>query len=203
MTRAIFHGFILAFGLILPLGVQNMFVLTQGALHRRWTGALTAVLTASLCDTLLITAAVSGVSLMVQTVTWFKPLLGWVGLFFLAYLGWVTWRAEPGTTGPAHEEWPPRRQAVFAASVSLLNPHAILDTVGVIGGNSLHYAGQERIAFALACVAVSWLWFFGLATAGHLAGHLASGRTLRIWLNRISALIMWALALQFFLQLVH
>lgn len=30
MTEAIVHGMILAFGLILPLGVQNIFVFNQG-----------------------------------------------------------------------------------------------------------------------------------------------------------------------------
>ncbi|HLN62256.1 MAG TPA: hypothetical protein VK464_11950 [Symbiobacteriaceae bacterium] len=47
MGAAILHGLILAFGLILPLGVQNTFIFTQGALHRRWAGALPAVLTAT------------------------------------------------------------------------------------------------------------------------------------------------------------
>ena len=32
MTEAILHGIILAFGLIIPLGVQNVFVFNQGAL---------------------------------------------------------------------------------------------------------------------------------------------------------------------------
>ncbi|WP_317889386.1 MULTISPECIES: hypothetical protein [Geobacillus] len=30
MMRASFHGIILAFGLMLPLGVQNVFIWTQG-----------------------------------------------------------------------------------------------------------------------------------------------------------------------------
>ena len=33
MTEAILHGIILAFGLIVPLGVQNVFVFNQGALQ--------------------------------------------------------------------------------------------------------------------------------------------------------------------------
>ena len=31
MSEAIIHGIILAFGLIIPLGVQNVFVFNQGA----------------------------------------------------------------------------------------------------------------------------------------------------------------------------
>ncbi|HYF92678.1 MAG TPA: LysE/ArgO family amino acid transporter [Symbiobacteriaceae bacterium] len=195
MKAAILHGILLAFGLILPLGVQNTFVMTQGALHRRWVGALPAVLTAALCDTVLIAAAVSGLSLVILAVPWFQGVLSWVGVVFLLYMGWVTWRSRPADESTGGE-WPAHRQMAFAASVSLLNPHAILDTVGVIGTSSLQYAGAPRLGFALACIGVSWLWFAGLATAGYLLGLAAGGVAMRRWLNRISAVIMWAVAVQ-------
>ena len=60
MAEAFIHGFILSFGLILPLGVQNVFVFNQGALQKRFIHALPVVLTASLCDTLLIPLLFSG-----------------------------------------------------------------------------------------------------------------------------------------------
>ena len=221
MTAALIHGLLLSFGLILPLGAQNAFVLTQGALHRRWAGALPAVLTAAVSDTLLITLAVSGLSLVLLTVPWLQAALQWGGVIFLVYMGWSTWRsasavgsagasrpvaaAVPAAAGagpsgpaavPADADWPARRQIAFAASVSLLNPHAILDTVAVIGTSALQYAGGVRLAFSLACIGVSWFWFFGLSIAGHLMGVLAAGANLQRWLIRISALTMWVVALQ-------
>lgn len=202
MTTAVLHGLVLAFGLILPLGAQNTFVLTQGALHRRWAGALPAVLTAAVSDTLLITAAVSGLSLVILTIPWFKVALSWTGVLFLTYMGWVTWRTEPEAEQTVGERWPARRQIAFAASVSLLNPHAILDTVAVIGVNSLAYSGTLLIAFALTCIAVSWLWFIGLAMAGSLLGVAASGVHLQRRLNWVSAVIMWIVAAQFLRSLV-
>jgi L-lysine exporter family protein LysE/ArgO len=201
MLAAFLHGFLLAFGLILPLGVQNTFVFTQGALQRKWLGALPAVITAGICDTLLITVAVSGLSLVVLAVPWFKSALSWVGLVFLAYMGWATWRSEPAGEAES-EEWPARRQILFAASVSLLNPHAILDTVAVIGTSALTYSGTFRLAYTLACVAVSWIWFFFLATAGHVLGVAAGGTVLRRWLNRISAVIMWGVGLQLLWRMI-
>mgnify|MGYP001218790420 FL=1 len=48
------HGIILAFGLILPLGVQNIFVFNQGATHKKFTNALPVIITAGICDTILI-----------------------------------------------------------------------------------------------------------------------------------------------------
>jgi len=130
---AFIHGFILAFGLILPLGVQNVFIFNQGALQKSIARALPAVITAAVCDTVLIALAVVGVSVIVFGSFWFKMILLGFGCLFLLYMGWVTWTAKPACSDEAKQPFPPGKQIVFAASVSLLNPHAIIDTIGVIG----------------------------------------------------------------------
>ena len=38
-----------------------------------------------------------------------------------------------------------RKQIGFAMSVSLLNPHAIMDTIGVIGTNAAIYEGVDKM----------------------------------------------------------
>ena len=190
MLSAFLHGYLLSFGLILPLGPQNVFVFSQGATQPQLRRAMPVVLTASLADTALILISVLGVSAVVLTIPWVKLVLGVIGVCFLLTIGWVTWRSpvhEADATRLAHQ-WPLRRQIIFALSVSLLNPHAILDTVGVIGTSSLAYLGLERIAFTAACVLNSWVWFFMLAVAGRWLGTIGS---VRFWLNRVSAIIIW------------
>lgn len=114
MMSAFVHGFILALGLILPLGVQNVFILTQGAVQRRWVHALPAVLTASLCDTLLILLAVLGVSFVWLGSSWTKMVVMGAGVLFLLYMGWSTWKSEPATgESEAAEMFPPRKQIAF------------------------------------------------------------------------------------------
>lgn len=195
MITAFLHGIFLAFGLILPLGVQNVFVFNQGARQPTLLKALPVVVTAALCDTLLISLAVMGVSLVVLTFAWLKTALYVIGFFFLAYMGWLTWKSEPSINGEQQEGFSAKKQMMFAASVSLLNPHAILDTIGVIGTSSLSYAGSEKWSFLIASVLVSWAWFLGLAIVGRMAGSLdRSGRLLRT-LNKVSAIIIWIVAL--------
>ncbi|WP_426451343.1 LysE/ArgO family amino acid transporter [Paenibacillus sp. S-38] len=206
---AFVHGVLLAFGLILPLGVQNVFIFNQGAVQPRFVRALPAVLTAALCDMLLILAAVLGVSLLILTLSWVKTALVLAGIVFLLYMGLLTWRTPAAVSAPAAGTegemppqegggaaaamaMPPRRQMLFAASVSLFNPHAILDTVGVIGTSSLQYAGVDKVLFAAAAIGVSFVWFLLLAGAGRLAGQLHA--PLLRYLNRASALIMWGSA---------
>ncbi|ARU59993.1 lysine transporter LysE [Tumebacillus avium] len=189
---AFWHGFLLALGLILPLGVQNVFIFTQGAVQKSYLRALPAVAMAAFCDAILILLAVLGVSVLVLQIDMVRYVLLVVGILFLLYMAWMTWRgadkaavAEDGQSGAAMT-W--QKQIVFAASVSLLNPHAILDTIGVIGTSSLQYDGAEKVWFTVSCVLVSWLWFAGLAMAGRVVGKI-NPRLLPV-LSRVSAVIM-------------
>lgn len=156
MSIAIIHGIVLAFGLILPLGAQNVFVFQQGALQPRLYRALPVVITATLCDTLLIALAVIGVSVVVFTIPALQIGLYIIGFCFLVYMGWSVWNTSSSSGDQEKQKlMPARKQILFACSVSLLNPHAILDTIGVIGTNSLQYSGAEKLAFTLACIIVS------------------------------------------------
>ncbi|MBZ9533783.1 amino acid transporter [Cytobacillus oceanisediminis] len=198
------HGMILAFGLILPLGVQNIFLFNQGATHTRFIGALPAIITASICDSLLIYLAVAGVSVVVFTFEWVKAMLFVVGFFFLVYMGWAMWKSAD-KEGNRQEQVPfsPLRQIAFAASVSLLNPHAILDTIGVIGTSSLAYTGEDKIIFTVACISVSWIWFCLLVIVGRRLGQIGHQGKLIKRVNQLSAMIIWAMALYLGINLIN
>ncbi|NUC18676.1 amino acid transporter [Bacillus mycoides] len=202
MSEAIIHGIILAFGLIIPLGVQNVFVFNQGASQPNIWRAAPVVLTASICDTLLILIAVQGVSLVLLTFSWLTTTLYMIGFFFLMYMGLVIWRSDSSNDVKQEKSMPLKNQIIFAASVSLLNPHAILDTIGVIGTNSIQYIGSEKWAFTFATIIVSWIWFISLAFAGKfLKGFDSTGKTI-IVLNKISGLLIWGVALYMLKQVV-
>lgn len=196
---AIIHGFILALGLILPLGAQNVFVFNQGAVQPRFVRALPVILTASICDTILILLAVLGVSVLVLANPVIKTALILVGVIFLIYMGFVTYRSKPpGELKEEQGSFSPKRQILFAASVSLLNPHAILDTIGVIGTSSLTYSGLEKTLFTASCIIVSWLWFLGLAGAGRYAGKMKNSSAFMKYINKISAFLIWGTAIYIF-----
>ena len=191
--EAFLHGIILAFGLILPLGVQNVFVFSQGATQPNLLRALPASVTAAICDTMLILLAVFGLSLIVLQFEWLRITLMTIGIVFLLYMGYTIWRSNPATTENS-EALPIKKQILFALSVSLLNPHAILDTIGVIGTSALKYSGTEQIMFTVACVFISWLWFFGLTLTGASFKKLdGSGKLMRLF-NKCSAVFIWATA---------
>ena len=205
MTSAFVHGFLLAAALILPLGPQNMFVIGQGATHRQYRRALPVVLTAAVSDTLLIGIAVLGVSLVVLELPVLKAALTVFGIMFLVWMGWHSWRAPVDklrSDDAAMAYWTLRRRIMYTLRVSLLNPHAVMDTVVLIGGGAALYSTPaNKLAYALAAVLVSWIWFFAISVGGRALRHLPNQALMQRWVNRISAGIMWATAGRYLIQL--
>jgi len=191
--EAIFHGVLLALGLILPLGVQNVFIFSQGATQTQFVRALPATITAAVCDTLLILLAIFGLSAIVFQFEWIRVALMSGGSLFLLYMGYTIWTSVPKADGN-HHVLTTREQTLFALSVSLFNPHAILDTIGVIGTSALKYSGAEQALFTGACIAVSWLWFISLTFAGRVIGKIDHTGGFMKLLNKLSALFIWGTA---------
>lgn len=192
------HGMLLAFGLILPLGVQNIFIFTQGASQPILAKALPATITAAICDTVLIVLAILGLSLIVLQFEWLRIVLLVGGILFLVYMGKIIW-TSPAADIEGKTALPIKKQIVFALSVSLLNPHALLDTVGVIGTSAMKYNGQEQAMFAVACIVVSWIWFFGLAFLGATLRKINIPTGIFILFNKCSAVFIWGTALYLFI----
>lgn len=197
------HGVILAFGLIIPLGVQNVFIFNQGATQPKLTFAFPSIFTAFVCDTLLISLAVLGVSVVILQVAWLKLGLFILGIIFLAYMGFTTWKSKPNPTQTEFGAFSAKKQIYFALSVSLLNPHAILDTIGVIGTSSLNYYGQHKILFTAGCVLVSLLWFVSLAILGNVTKKIDNNGVFLNSVNKISAFIIWGVCLYLIWQVIQ
>jgi L-lysine exporter family protein LysE/ArgO len=194
MIYAFIYGAILALGLIVPLGAQNIFIFNQGANQQHFLHAMPSVLAATVCDAILIACAVLGVSVVVLTIPWLKTTILIIGFCFLIYMGWVTWRSKPTKLQEGQKPISAKKQIVFAMSVSLLNPHALLDTIGVIGTSSLQFVGHEKLIFTSACIFISACWFFGLSVSGHFLHKLdKTGRWLQV-INKVSAIIVWSIA---------
>src|SRR5690606_1952326 len=138
-----------------------------------------------------------GLSVIVLQFEWLRIMLMITGIIFLLYMGYAIWRSEPAKNN-TNQALSIRQQIIFALSVSLLNPHAILDIVGVIGTSALKYVGTEQLFFTVACILVSWIWFFGLMVAGAVMKKLDGTGLIMIIFNKASAIFIWATALYLF-----
>ena len=85
MLVAYFQGIILGMAMILPIGPQNAFVLSQG-IRRQYP-----VMVAALCaisDAILISLGVFGGGALLAQSPLLLQLVTWAGVAFLIWYGW-------------------------------------------------------------------------------------------------------------------
>ena len=193
MMTAVLTGILLGLALIVPIGQQNVFVVGQGV-ALGMPRALVAVVAAACCDTLLILLGAGGVSVLLNQLPGLRPALLAAGALFLLFLGLRALRATPGENGfDSTSITKPSQVIARTVAVSLLNPHAILDTVGVLGAAIAAQPENARLFFGAGVVTASWLWFLVLAGAAALLRQALTPAR-RVWFDRFSGLIMLGFA---------
>ena len=115
---------------------------------------------------------------------------------FLVYMGWLTCNNTlVHSSDNDKKSFTLKQQIFFAVTVSLFNPHAVLDTIGVIGTSSINYSGHDKVLFTMACILISWCWFLFLAVMGWKVGKQKGFTQILGALNKISAVFRWLSAI--------
>lgn len=194
--NSFFQGMAVGAGLIIAIGAQNSFVLTQGI--RRKHRALVASV-CSLSDILLIFAGVAGVGAVIATNVTFRSFAAWGGAAFLFWYGLKSLvSAVKGgvllTDNGKEQSW--KIVLTTALAFTFLNPHVYLDTVVLIGGISAQYNGNDRYLFATGAGLSSLIWFFLLAYGASFLAPLFRKQIAWRILDTIVCLVMWIIAIQ-------
>lgn len=204
MTTELIRGFTIGMGLIVAIGAQNAFLLGRAVRGER---ALLVAAICALCDASLITLAVTGVggSLARYPIISLVATVG--GIVFLIGFGARAFRSARVSRGLPADTAPRtvtlRGTVLATLMVSLLNPHALLDTFVVIGGLTAPLEESARHAFGLGAVLASVTWFALLATAGkRLAPRFRKPSTWRA-LDLFVGASMWLIAALLTIDLVR
>lgn len=188
------QGFGLGGSLIVAIGAQNAFVLSQGV---RRNHPVAIALICACCDSILIFLGITGVGTLVAS----NPLLGqlaiWGGALFLVWYGAIALRsAWKGhyLEEEVNEASTLRAVITTTLAITLFNPHVYLDTLIFLGSISSQFHGMQRLVFGLGAMVASFLWFFVLSLG---AGFLAPVFRKRIaWrtLDGVVCVVMWSIA---------
>lgn len=181
-------------GLIIAIGAQNAFVLTQGV---RKNHHLSVAAVCILCDGLLIALGVTGVGTMVATNPTLALIAAWGGAAFLSWYGLNALLAaiKGGSLRVEEEAGKTLRQTLLLTlAVTLLNPHVYLDTVVLMGSISGQFVAPDRYFFGMGAFAASTLWFLSLSLGGQILAPLfKKDITWRI-MDIFICLTMWSIA---------
>ena len=189
------QGFGLGLGLIVAIGAQNAFVLRQG-LRRRHV-ALVVVL-CTICDSALITLGAVGVGTLVASSPILTKLAVYGGAAFLIVYGGLTLKnaLRPGNLTVARDDGTMDTRAIVTAALgfSILNPHAWLDTVVLLGGIAGQFPTDQRVVFTGGAILASAVWFVALgAGAAWLSPVLARPKVWRV-IDLVIGLMLWTIA---------
>ena len=192
-----FSGFVLSVGLIMAIGAQNAYVLRQG-LRREHVGGV--VLVAAVCDATLILIGVGGFGAIISANPDWMAAARYGGAAFLFWYGARALRnAIRGTSlhiDVREDSGLSRRQVLLAAvAFSVLNPHAWLDTVVLIGSVGSQQAEALRPAFAAGAVTASFVWFVALGYGARVLTPLFARPMAWRVLDGLVATILWVIAL--------
>ena len=190
MTAFVF-GLLFGMATAFPVGVQSFVVMNQG-LRFGYPKVMAGIVTASLCDSLLILLGAAGASALLRA-PGHEGFLIAVGVLFFVVVGVTTLRAAPESDEGLESRARPRAMVAQTVGVSLFNPHAVFETVGLLGGAIALQAPDDRFGFALGAIAASWLWFVMI---GFGASALRSWLTapVRLWTQRGSGALMLVFA---------
>jgi len=190
-VTAFVFGLLFGMATAFPVGVQSFVVMNQG-LRFGYPKVMAGIVTASLCDSLLILLGAAGASALLRA-PGHEGFLIAVGVLFFVVVGVTTLRAAPESDEGLESRARPRAMVAQTVGVSLFNPHAVFETVGLLGGAIALQAPDDRFGFALGAIAASWLWFVMIGLG---ASALRSWLTapVRLWTQRGSGALMLVFA---------
>lgn len=201
ISSAFVKGMAMGGGLIVAIGAQNAFLLRQ-AVQGRYV--VMCIATCICCDVLLIALGAGGVGRVIISSPMLMDAVRIGGALFLVEYGRraavSAWRghaqldqsAEPG----AMRRGPVLRSAL---ALSLLNPHAWLDTVVLLGSIGAQQADQGRASFTAGAMTASIVWFTSLGLGAQWLAPLFARPTAWRVLDALIAMVMWAIAISLFI----
>ena len=176
VISAFFQGAALGLSMIVPIGAQNSFILTQGIRRNFHFHVATICL---LCDVILTILGVFGVGVAIASNDVLFVALGGAGVAFLiTYASISFYRAIRGNYTSYSQNVISstlKTTVITTLAVTLLNPHVYLDTVVILGSVASTFSEASKVYFTAGAILAAAIWFYALA---------ASAAMLSPWLSK-------------------
>jgi L-lysine exporter family protein LysE/ArgO len=193
-TDVLIRGFCIVTSLIVAIGPQNSFVFSQ-AVRCKNLGVVIA--TTIVCDTLLASIGIAGFGPIVSKFPTITRCLCVAALVWLSLNAASSFRhawsggnafsssAVSGNVG---------RAMLSATAYSLLNPHAYVDSVVLLGSFSSALPAHQRVSFFAGVVLGIAVWFISLGAMGRICSPLLSSKnSWRVVHGVIGISLLWSI----------
>jgi len=167
----ILSGFFLGLSQIAAIGLQNIFILKNG-IQKKPMFAICLV--CSVCDILMICFGIFFAGASISAHKNYIAIFQFLGASFLLFYGLKLLKNSFKKKLLDLENTQNQNNKMLGAviAVSILNPHAWVDAVIIIGSMSTKYSNFDKVYFALGCIIASIVWFFALGYFSKKISHL-------------------------------
>ena len=193
-----FQGFGISAGLIIAIGAQNSFVLSQ-AVRRQHIFLIPLI--CSVCDAMLIGLGAAGLGSFVAShprIGKAAAISGAVFLFCYGLKSLLSALKNSSLQSSGERALSLRSVIVTTLAITLLNPHVYLDTIILVGSISGQFEGSSRVIFVLGACSASFIWFFSLSLGGSLLEPLFRHPLAWKILDISICAVMWIIAASIF-----
>lgn len=197
MIDVVITGFLTTATLIIAIGAQNAFILKNGIANNH-IFLMSSI--CFLCDIVMTSLGVLGIGkLFLDNIT-AQLVLSLLGAIFLFSYGLMALKSvfqNKSMNITMNVLKRSKKEIILGTlAVTLLNPHAYLDTIVIIGGITSNLDFNEKFYFLAGALLGSGLWFFSLAYGSKkLAPWFAKPKMWKI-LDMLIAVIMFSISYQ-------
>ncbi|MCL9783995.1 LysE/ArgO family amino acid transporter [Vibrio sp. S4M6] len=189
------QGFGLGASMIIPIGAQNAYVLSQGIKRNHHLATATIC---SLLDTVFISLGVFGGGVFLSQNESLLTAVTVGGIVFLFYYSYLSLRKvfEDAEDIAKQERNVKGRSAVVlgALAVTVLNPHVYLDTVVILGSIGGQFDHTDRVLFVLGTIMASFTWFYAISIGAAKFSPILSRPNVRKSIDLLVAIAMFVVA---------
>jgi L-lysine exporter family protein LysE/ArgO len=182
-------------GLIIAIGAQNAFVLSQGVRKNHY---ILIPLICAVCDAILVAVGVAGFGSFIASSKVLSQVAGIGGAVFLFCYGIRSFRsALKGERLESDQKGETSLKAAVLTTlaVTLLNPHVYIDTILLLGSIAGQFQAPGHLIFGAGAAAASFIWFFALSLGSSLLAPLFKKELSWRILDSLVGMIMWAVAI--------
>jgi L-lysine exporter family protein LysE/ArgO len=181
-------------GLIIAIGAQNAFVLSQGV---RKNHVIMIPLICAVCDAVLVAFGVAGFGTFIASSKVLSQMAGIGGGLFLFCYGIGSFRSAfkgQQLDSDLKGETSLKAAVLTTLAVTLLNPHVYIDTILLLGSIAGQFQAPGHLVFGAGAVTASFVWFFCLSLGSRLLAPLFKKQLSWRILDTLVGIIMWAVA---------
>ncbi len=179
MTKIIFQGYLLGLAYLVPIGMQNSYVINTAS-KSSGRRIFQIALIASILDVLLAMACFYGIGFVLERVEIFKTVILGIGSIAVFLIGLKLIFSKVSSLEESGEEYGIGKLAAMLFAVTWLNPQALIDGTFLLGGFKALLSPAESSFFIAGVAIASVSWFFGLSYGVYYLKRFMTAKVLRM-----------------------